>query len=419
MLVDLLSEQAGIELPSYTGRGLANLAPTYCRLFGDGVGDLLPPLVDHVLPQALLDDVQTVVVLLVDGLGYALLRRGLSDGDMPALASVLERGGHLGALTSVFPSATMSALATVHTGVSPAQHGVMGWTMFLEEFGAAAEMARWGPIDRPGVSYQDADLGGHDPLTFLGVPTVYQRLAAHGVRSYIVNPAEYKGTALSRMLFAGSEEVGYRAASGMAVNLWRVLDARQPGERTLIYGYYPTLDTTAHLFGPHSEEHRAELSTVDFLIGRWQARAPRDGRTLVLLTADHGHVATPPEQTIFVDLDREVASHLRTLPTGERRMLYLHVREGAEQETRALVEQRWGHAASVVAASEAFGEGLFGPGLATEAARQRAGDLLVIARNGSQLTYAPRPKRPAKAFYGNHGALDSDEMLVPLLAWRL
>jgi hypothetical protein len=419
MLADLLAGQARVELPNYSGRGLVNVAATLNRHFGGGESDLLAPLVEDVLPAALLDGVQTVVLLLVDGLGHAQFQRGLESGDLPGLASILKDGGRLNSLTSVFPSATMSALASLHTGLPPARHGVLGWTMFLEEFGCASEMARWGPVDRPVVSYQDEELGAHDPLAFLGVPTIYQRLAELGLRSFIVNPAEYRGTALSRMLFAGAEEVGYRAASGMAVNLWRVLQARRSGERTLVYGYYPTLDTTAHLFGPHSDEHRAELATVDFHLGRWHARAPRDGRTLVLLTADHGHVLTPPEQTIYVDLDHDVTRQLRTLPTGERRMLYLHAREGRATAAREVVEQHWGQAAYVLPAEQALVDGLFGPNGVADVARRRAGDLLVIARGGGQLTYAPRPKRPVKMFYGNHGALDPDEMLVPLLAWRL
>src|SRR5688572_27298021 len=116
MLADLLAGQARVELPNYSGRGLVNIASTLHRHFGGGDSDLLVPLVDDVLPAALLDDVHTVVLLLVDGLGHAQLQRGLESGDLPGLASILQDGGRLSSLTSVFPSATMSALASLHTG---------------------------------------------------------------------------------------------------------------------------------------------------------------------------------------------------------------------------------------------------------------------------------------------------------------
>src|SRR5687767_10247158 len=133
MLADLLAGQARVEPPNYSGRGLVNVAATLYRHFGGGESDLLAPLVEDVLPAALLDGVQTVVLLLVDGLGHAQFQRGLESGDLPGLASILRDGGQLSALTSVFPSATMSALASLHTGLPPARHGVLGWTMFLEE----------------------------------------------------------------------------------------------------------------------------------------------------------------------------------------------------------------------------------------------------------------------------------------------
>ena len=410
-------------LPDYSGRGLANVTPTVCRILGADLDGLLPPLAEDVLPSAFLDGVDTVVLMLVDGLGYGQLQRGIEQGDTPALATIranVERGtAHLAAITSVFPSATMAALASVHTGTAPARHGVLGWTLFLEEFGQATEMARWGPADKPGVSYQDKKQGAHDPTTFLGVPTIYQRLATAGVPSFIVNPAEYRGTALSRMLFNGAEEVWFRAGSGLGVNLERVLEGPSRGARRMIYGYYPGLDTTAHLFGPHSLEHRAEIAGFDFILGRWLGRARGDERTLILLTADHGHVFTPPAHTVYVDQPADLIRRLRCPPTGERRMLYLHPRESGDQELRAQVERLWGHAADLVPSAQALEQGWFGPGEVSDAARRRAGELLVIPRDDWQLTYSARPDRPVKAFSGNHGALDPAEMLVPLLAWRI
>jgi hypothetical protein len=408
--------------PAYDGRSLPNLSATVCALFGAD-GDVLPALTGDALPASLLQDVDTVLVLLVDGLGLDQLRRAISAGDAPALAALVQAAedgdGHLASITSVFPSATMAALASLHTAVAPDRHGVMGWTVYLEEFGQVVEMARWGPVDEPGTSYQDARLGGHDPLQFLGAPTIYRRLAERGVRSFIVNPIEYRGTALSRMLFDGAKEVGYRAPSGMGVNLERLLADATTGPRRVIYAYYAGLDSTCHTFGPRSAEHAAELAAFDALLGRFVRRAPRTGRTLCLLTADHGHVFTPPDRTTFIDQFPTLLSELIAPPNGERRLLYLHARPGRLAEARDLAERAWGAMAEVRASEDAFQAGLFGPGPPTLAARRRAGDLLVIARGDAQFTYGPAPDRPVKRFAGNHGGLAPDEMMVPLLAWRL
>ncbi len=408
--------------PEYTGRGLANLGATLCRLFGAPDEGLLSPLDPEALPPALLDGVELVVLVLVDGLGMGQLQRAIAAGDAPTLARLIDQAcqgeGSLATLTSVFPSATMSALASVNTGVAPAQHGILGWTLYLPEFGQVAEMARWGPVDVPGASYQDPQYGGHDPVAFLGVSTVYQRLAAAGVASFIVNPREYRGSALSRMLFNGAQEVDYSSGPGLAVNLERLLALGQPGARSYIYVYYSGVDAAAHLFGPRSAEHAAEIATVDFWLGRVLARRRPTGRTLFLLTADHGHVFTPPANTLFTDTCPGLKWRLAALPSGERRLLYLHARDGAVELVREAAQQCWGQAACLVPTSQALAAGLFGPGEPSEAARRRMGDLLVVARGDWQFTLAPKPDRPAKLFFGNHGALDPEEMLVPLLAWR-
>jgi hypothetical protein len=409
-------------LPDYAGRGLANVAASAVRLLGGDDNGLLPGLAADVLPPALLDGVECVVILLADGLGYQQLLSAATAGDAPALARLLDaaaRGeAHLARLTSVFPSATMAALASLQTALPPAEHGIMGWTMYLHEFGQVAETARWGPAEGRG-SYQDADLGTHDPVRFFGTRTIYRRVAGCGVRSFIVNPAEYKGTALSRMLFDGAETVGYRQSSGLAVNLERVIESRSAGERRLVYGYYAGVDAATHVFGPPSQEHAAEVATFDFFLGRWLARVRRDGRTLVLLTADHGHVHTPAERTLFVDQYPAVTEHLLALPAGERRILYLHAKPGQRQALRTAVEQAWGHAGRVCWADDLLEQGLFGPREQSDAARRRIGDVILLADGDWQYTYGPRDGRRPRLYAGNHGALDPAEMQIPLLAWRL
>src|SRR4051812_30675232 len=96
----------------YAGRGLANVGATACRLLGGDGDELLPDLADDVLPPAFTRDVECVVILLADGLGYGQLLGAAQAGQAPDLARLLAAAGrgdaHLGQITSVFPSATMA-----------------------------------------------------------------------------------------------------------------------------------------------------------------------------------------------------------------------------------------------------------------------------------------------------------------------
>ena len=95
----------------------------------------------------------------------------------------LVRRGTLGALTSVVPSTTSAALTSLWTGRSPAEHGVLGYEVFLKEYGLVANMITHAPASYEGEvgSLQHA---GFDPESFLPVPTIGPHLAAAGIESH-------------------------------------------------------------------------------------------------------------------------------------------------------------------------------------------------------------------------------------------
>ncbi|MBX6343197.1 MAG: alkaline phosphatase family protein, partial [Thermomicrobiaceae bacterium] len=153
--------------PRYDGYGVANVPVTALAALGaphDGV-----PLAPEVAPPDLLRGVRVVLLVIVDALGYAHLRRAFAAGDAPTLAAAAEEGS-LAPITSTFPSTTAAALTTLQTAAPPARHGMLGFTTYLREFGVLLNLIRFTPVgpfeSRPG----GLDLDG-----FLPVPTIYQR----------------------------------------------------------------------------------------------------------------------------------------------------------------------------------------------------------------------------------------------------
>jgi hypothetical protein len=406
-------------LPRYDGRSLLNLPASIAAVLGASTDGLAPTLDPPVLPTALLDGVRAVVLVVVDGLGRLQLDTAIAGGDAPTLAALAaDHRSSLATITSVFPSSTIPALTTLNTGLPPAAHALIGWTVLLEEFGEVAELARWGPAAGPG-SYQDERLGAHDPAAFFGRETLYQRLGRAGVRSVVANRAAFRGSGLTRMLFQGAEYRGYVSTSSLFPTIERALARREADERLYVYGYWDLLDTVSHYLGLPSVEHREELAVLDFALGRWLGRHQRRGDTLLLLTADHGHVASPADRQLRLDLEPGFLDLLRAPPSGERRLLYLHTRPGSEAALRAYCAERLGEAVETVETVDALERGWFGPEPPTEAARQRAGDLLLLARPGVQLICPLSEHQTSRPYLGNHGALEAEEMLVPLLAVRL
>jgi len=324
-------------------------------------------------------------------------------------------------ITSVFPTTTVAALGSVNSGVTPTEHGLLGYTIFLPEFNTIAEMIRWGPLNRRG-SFADAEFG-QTPEAFFWAETIYARLQAAGVtRTFAVNPIGFSGTALTRMLHQHATYAGYVATSSLGPIVLRLLRERSAEDRTYIYAYWPTVDTIAHLVGPLAAEHGAEVAGFDFQLGRLLGSLPADGRTLVMLTADHGHVDSSPEAAVQFEDHPELLAMLRIPPAGERRAVYLHPVAGATLDVAEYARERLHDVAVPMLREDAVELGLFGPGQLSERAAGRVGEVLLFPRGSLQLVAkvetidGSTPRVPV--FRGLHGGLTREEALVPLLAVR-
>src|SRR5207248_10921485 len=172
---------------------------------------------------------------------------------------------------------------------------------------------RWGPLNRRG-SFADPQFG-KQPESFFWAETMYSRLQTAGVkRTFAVNPMGFSGTALTRMLHQHASYAGYIATSSLGPIVARlVADSSEP---TYVYAYWPTVDTIAHLVGPLTREHGAEVAALDFQLGRLLRSLPSRGQTLFMLTADHGHVDTVPEEAIQFSSHPELLAMLKVAPAG-------------------------------------------------------------------------------------------------------
>jgi hypothetical protein len=415
--------------PDFAGRGLANVAPTVLRVLAPNAAPVdLPPLDQRVVPESMTSGVSKVVVIVADGLGHLQLQREIAAGNAPNLGELVARAAsgndhvRYSPITSVFPTTTVAALGSINSAVAPSAHGLLAYTLYLAEFDLVAEMIRWGPLNRRGT-FSDAEFGCV-PETFFWAETMYARLQAAGVaRTFAVNPNYFTGTALTRMLHQSATYAGYVATSSIEPIVSRLLE--DSDEPTYIYAYWPTVDTVAHIVGPLTREHGAEVAAFDLQIGRLLQRLPHRGDTLVLLTADHGHVDTAPEFGVAFADHPELLGMLRVLPAGERRVVYLHPKPGALPEVLGYARDRLAEVAPAMLRDDAVELGLFGPGALSERAAVRIGEVLLFPRGNLQLITpletvegAP-PPRPPTAFRGLHGGLTAEEALVPLLALRV
>ena len=300
----------------------------------------------------------------------------------PTLASMTG-----GPITTVAPSTTATALTSISTGLTPAEHGLVGYRFDIG--GDIINVLRWhGERSDLRRSHPPGDVQPFAPFMGESPP--------------VITRAELEGSGFTDAHLRGSRLVGWRTASAIGVEVGRQIDA---GER-FVYAYYDGIDKTAHErgFGPYYD---AELVNADRLVGDVLSRMPSDASLIV--TADHGQVHIGNN---IVRPSGDVLAMVR-VQSGEGRFRWFHAKPGTHADLFAACTDAHAHQAWVVTREQVIDEGWFGPVISAPVAG-RLGDVALVAREPVTF-FDPADSGPYELIC-RHGSLTSAEMLVPLLA---
>jgi hypothetical protein len=403
----------GMIYPYYEGFSLANLPASICHWLGvPGFGG--PPFAHQIL-DLYEPGFKNVILLVIDGMGLNTLLDTLEQAQHTASYAVwsdLAKNGALAPLTSIVPSTTASALTTFWTGRTPAEHGIVGYEMWLKEYGLIANMIFHSPASFYGET-GSLKQAGFNPETFLPVPPFGRHLEQCGVRVRAFQHAAIARSGLSKMLFPGVEVIPFRSQSDLWVTLEGALENSAAGPN-YSYIYWGDLDEHSHRFGPHDPRVYRELSAFSrqmqlFIDSRRKRQA---GDTLLIITADHGHIDTPRQPEYELRNHPGFLENLVMVPTGEARLPLVHARAGREAQLFRYIEDAWPGQFLVFPAGEAIRAGLFGPGNFYERLPDRTGDFVVVPQGNAYWWFGNRDN----PLLGRHGGLSQTEMLVPFFA---
>ena len=340
------------------------------------------------------DQIDRVLVVLVDGLGWHLLPQ--LAGSAPLLASVLAGAtGRLTQLDCTFPSTTPTSLVSFATGARPGQHGVLGFTLRVPGTDRVLNHIRWRDDPAPAV---------WQPL-----PTWFERLKKAGVSARVVLPAAFLDSGLTEAAYRGAEFHPVNPTDDYARLTVDELRAA-PG---LVYGYTAELDTAAHVFGIGSPQWHAAATNVDVLLSRLLEALPRGA--VLLVTADHGGLNVPPEARVDLDADPRLAEGIRVV-AGEPRVRYLHTEPGAAGDVQAVWDELLAGSASVYSREQAVATGMFGPVAARHL--ERLGDVVVVCSGDAAVLASTHEPPETSRLVGFHGANTPAEMAIPLIVVR-
>ena len=335
--------------------------------------------------------VDRICLLLVDGLGWELLRAH------PAAAPFLsELAMNASPLTVGFPATTATSLGSLGTGRPPGQHGLLGYQVAVPYPGEV-------PRKLLNALKWDADV---DARQWQPQVTIFERASAAGVRPIRIAPGKLDGTGLSTAAMRGGQYLAAGTAGALVSRAAAALAASAPAFALVYYG---DLDATGHVLGSLSDAWRYQLAHVDKLAEQLASALPRG--TVLHVTGDHGMVDVSEADRIDVDALPELRDGVALLG-GEARARHLYCVPGAVGDVIAAWRKVLGEVAWVVGRDQAIAEGWFGP--VDDRFLARIGDV-IVAPCGPTAVIASKAEPRESAMVGLHGSLTHSDQLVPLL----
>jgi len=382
--------------PSYCKASICEIAGTILKLFN--IKSSFRFLSEDVFDYSVIGEVEKLLLIILDSLGYTF---SLSFKD------VYEKAKFSTILTSTAPSTTSTAIASIFYGLTPLEHGILGYHMYLERLGTVVNILKFTPILNPsrdslldyGVSYE----------TLIPHETLFQILVENGVKTVKLLPENLTESSYTNLTSKGAEKKGYVTLADMFA---KILEEIKDEEPKLIVAYWWGLDTIQHLYGTQSREASIEFSTFMYLLNELVLNDIDSSKCRVILTSDHGQINV--NSMIHLDQIEEVVDSLLVPPAGESRFFTLFLRN--KEAITKLFKERFSKETIVFDRDEVIKYGILGLDGNSKFIK-RVGDILVVCKEDVAFLYKLRRESNDKIekLKALHGSLTAEEMLVPLL----
>ena len=380
-------------LPDYHGNSIVNLMASIEIALG-GRHDYAPL---NNLDIERLSAARTIVLLVIDGLGYHYLA---DQGARTSLA-----GDAQAPLTTVFPATTAAAVTTFLTASAPQQHAHTGWFTYFDEL---QDVVAGLPCT---VRGSGAAISRRKLDKLFSAEPLFVRSSRD---NFVLAPESIAFSTFNRRFSRGAEIVPYGNLREMFDYLAAICQRKS---QNYVYAYWPELDRIGHAYGMLSRDAQRHLLDLDKALAAF-VRTNRGNDTLLLTTADHGFVDSGPDHCIWLHDYPELESMLAQPLCGEPRAAYCYVlpdhRNGFVTEADSSLEG----AMQAVASAELIARGFFGLGEAHPALHRRIGDFALLAQAQYSIKDSVRGERQYMQI-GVHGGTSEAELFVPLVVTEM
>ncbi len=353
---------------------------------------------NNVKPLKLGLDFEKIVLILVDGLSIDVYESVLKAFSKKR-SSIARQD--FKTITSVFPSSTQTAIPSLLSGLTPLQHGMIGYKLFIKKAGALINVLPF-TISKAGKS-TDFRITGWKFRQLFNFKTVFELANAE---TFAILPKTFKATPINDSLYKGvSKALFYNDFKALFLNIEKVLSIKR---EAFIYAYIDTIDVLNHAKGMLHKTTLATVKKLFFHIDKFLKKLPSNAR--VLITSDHGFIAKASVVNIYEKAPR--IKELQAIPVqGEFSVRYITLKTNAEQEFLKLYNAKLSKFATLFSRQEFLNTKILGFGKPFHGLKHFIGDYVLIPKLGHVLAAGTVEKR----FKSFHGGLSKQEMTVPLI----
>ncbi len=379
-------------LPDFSN-SLLNLTASICLAYGHKTKyETLPHLDNNKLK-----DKKNIILLVVDGMGYNFFQEFASK---PRIKDCI-----ISPITSVFPSTTAVAITSILTGLSPQEHALTGWFVYLKELGSVSKILPLTPRYSK-LMYFDNEVDSSDIYDFSPIINNFE------ADSYFVHLDKYKDDHYQKFLRGNSTFKGFNDLTELSDQITSSLNDKSDN-RKFIYSYWNGLDSISHYYGCRSKEAINHFEAIETEIEKIINLTDLTD-TALIITADHGFTDVPDSNKFRVN-DIPGLRECLILPLmGEPRNPYCYLRLGKEEEFKEIWEKHLSPYSSLFHIDEMIENKIFGFNAINSKFTDRVGDYLIMMNDNYALLDNVMLEKEMDLI-GYHGGTTQDEMLVPLI----
>ena len=322
---------------------------------------------------------KNVVVMLFDGMSMEIINQHLPQNSFFHNHFVRN-------ISSVFPPTTTAATVTMESGLSPIEHGWLGWSLYFNEIDSNVNIFPNTLSGTDGILAADYNIA----RKYIGYTDVFEKInrAGKATANYVSQFSSYHSKSVSDICET-------------------IIELCKENGQQYIYSYWHQPDYDIHNYGTKHEKITEHIKEINQLV---EDMCNQLEDTLIIITADHGLIDTTWR---FITNYPDIEECLLRKPSIESRALTFFIKENMKEQFEKAFRKYFGDVYSLYNKEQIIKRKFFGEGTPHSKSYCFIGDYLAVATSNVSIESAPSANH--EVFKAAHAGFTKEEMNVPLI----